>query len=270
MTKRKKNSTIGYAVFILGSYVIFALILHGKYAEIDKAELEASISEVREGVLKEEIKRLHASVNSKVDYKELLVTAMTLFGSAAHPGETFLDENVEAQSYILDSAINRSEHCGTSITDEFLKWGCNKSKSKCSAQYSVWENGGPAIGYADIERFSVAMSQAEVVLSLNKDGLNELHDSSITHYHQSSMKNKPGWSKEFDRVVSKGGNTFYAEKNEKGSYCSAFVPETIPPVMKKVKPVRRKVRKSANANTKDAGIVGRLRAMKQKERKEPK
>jgi len=172
----------------------------------------------------------------EINDEELIVTALTLFGSATRPGEAYLDNNIEAQLAVTDSARNRAKVCGTTMRDEFLKWGYSKKENKYKAMYSVWEDGGPKIGFSDIKRFSKALAQARKVILLSRT---TSPDKRITHYHQTGMKSLPAWSNVFAPIKKIGGNSFYQEASESGSYCNAFVPKLIP-IPVKIKPRGRK------------------------------
>lgn len=180
--------------------------------------------------------RLSQSQRQEINDEELIVTALTLFGSAKRPGEAYLDNNIEAQLAVLDSARNRARVCGTTMRDEFLKWGYSKKENKYKAMYSVWEDGGPKIGFSDIKRFSKALTQARKVILLSRA---TSLDKKITHYHQTGMKSPPAWSNVFDPIKKIGGNSFYQEVSGSGSYCNAFVPKSIP-IPVKIKPRGRK------------------------------
>lgn len=200
-----------------------------------------------------------------INEEELIITAMTLFGSAKHPGESYLDNDIQAQLAVLDSAKNRAAVCGTSFTNELLKFGFSSDRNKYSAMYSVWENGGPKIGYADIERFSKALAQARKVILTSRD---TLPDKRITHYHQSRMKSPPKWSKTFLLIKKAGGNSFYQEKGENGAYCKATVPKAIPiPVKNKPgkKKVKAKSKKGRKMDVAVADLLARIRGNYQKE-----
>lgn len=225
--------TLKKAVALLILFIIVSTTLHLNYqdgASRAKKGLEASLTRAT---------MLARSKVTPIDNKELIITALTLFGSAKHPGEAYLDKDIQAQLAVLDSARNRARTCGTSFADEFLKFGYESGRNKYVAMYSVWENGGPKIGYSDLERFSKALEQARRLILLSRT---TLADKKITHYHQEKMKSPPEWSKTFRPTKKAGGNSFYQETLESGSYCRASVPKAIP-VPVNIKPSGKKVRK---------------------------
>ena len=219
-------------VVALGLFGIMAFTAH--YANKDyhsKREIEVSSSRA-DRLLSENIRLKSEDID---DY-ELFVTTLTLFGSAKRPGEAHLDDNTPAQLAVLNTAQNRAKVCGTHYTDEFLKFGYDKSRNRNAAMYSAWENGGPVIGYADLKRFSKALAQARKAILLSRT---TPPDTRVTHYYQTGMKSPPAWSKIFHHVKDAGGNSFYQEESESGSYCKAFVPKEIP-IPVKIKPRIRK------------------------------
>jgi hypothetical protein len=226
-----------YFALVVAALSLFGIMAStAYYANEDyhsKREIEVSSSRT-DRLLSENI-RLKSEAT--IDDYELFVTTLTLFGSAKRPGETHLNgDDTQAQLAVLNTAQNRANVCGTHYTDEFLKFGYDKSRKRDVAMFSVWENGGPVIGYADLKRFSRALSQARKVILLSRT---TSPDTRVTHYHQTGMKSPPAWSKIFHHVKDAGGNSFYQEESESGSYCKAFVPKAIP-IPVKVKPRIRK------------------------------
>lgn len=219
-------------ILVTGTFFFFLQVISGR--ELHSAITELSFARAKVKMLVYENDRLNNI--EPVDDRELLVTALTLFGSGKRPGEAYLDNDTAAQLAVLDSARNRAKVCGTPMRDEFLKWGYSKKENKYKAMYSVWEDGGPKIGFSDIKRFSKALTQARKVILLSRT---TSPDKRITHYHQTGMKSPPAWSNVFVPIKKIGGNSFYQEVSESGSYCNAFVPKSIP-IPVKIKPRDRK------------------------------
>lgn len=251
-------------VVVLGSHGLM-IAFTARYFNNDyhsKREVDILISRA-DRLLSENI-RLKSE--AAIDDHKLLVTAFTLFGSAKRPGEAHLDDNTPAQLAVLNTAQNRANVCGTHYTDEFLKFGYDEIRNRNVAMYSVWENGGPVIGYADLKRFSKALAQARKAILLSRT---TLPDERITHYHQTGMKSPPAWSNVFRQIKEIGGNSFYQETSESGSYCKAFVPKEIP-IPVKVKPRGRKKKAvvAGGDGDKVKAVDGRIEEIRRMLRKE--
>jgi hypothetical protein len=242
------------------------LTMKAFFYTLDSGQHAASIQAGREATFYLQLASARGERNGRfkpIDEKKVLVVALTLFGSREAPGEAFLSDDTAAHMAVIDSARNRAAECGTGWTEELLKWGYDKARNRWSAMYSVWQTGGrgPEIGFGDLDRFQEAIRKARELIRLTET---TPPDPRITHYHQTGMKDPPVWSKTFRHVKDVGGNSFYQEVGEKGSYCLAKVPDKLP-IPVSVKAGKKKTAgKEANElnwpNRKD--LAGRLEALR--------